>query len=107
MVSKFTSFVAVEHREKVIFDRYFELFLTLVKSSTVEKWKNAKNGPTQIWTYEFLPSLLQDEKFEEGLGPSIYDLVGAEEVDILQYIGWEQKPDMEKTREPVRQNIIC
>ncbi|CAH3018315.1 unnamed protein product, partial [Porites evermanni] len=58
VVSKFTSFVAVEHREK-------------------------------------------DEKFEEGQGPSIEELVAAEEIDILQYIGWEQKPaDTDRRREP-------
>lgn len=46
--------------------------------------------------------IVQDEKFEEGQGPSIEELVAAEEIDILQYIGWEQKPvDTDRRREPV------
>lgn len=46
--------------------------------------------------------IVQDEKFEEGQGPSIEELVAAEEIDILQYIGWEQKPvDTDRKREPV------
>ena len=53
------------------------------------------------------PNFFKDEKFEEGQGPSIYDLVMAEEVDILQYISWEQKPDTaERKREPVSQTLI-
>ena len=48
----------------------------------------------------------KDEKFEEGQGPSIYDLVAAEEVDKLSYIGWEQRPETEKKSEPVRQRFL-
>lgn len=46
--------------------------------------------------------IVQDEKFKEGQGPSIEELVAAEEIDILQYIGWEQKAvDTDRKREPV------
>lgn len=56
VTSKFTSFVAIEHREK-------------------------------------------NEKFEEGKGPSIQDLLKEEVVDILPYIGWEEKiEDKQKKR---------
>lgn len=50
--------------------------------------------------------LIKDEKLDEGLGPSIYDLVSAEDVDMLQYIGWEKEPETERKREPVRQMLI-
>lgn len=56
VVSKFTSFVAVEHREK-------------------------------------------DEKFGKGRRPSILELVSLEDVDILDYIAWEQRPVVEKNQE--------
>lgn len=40
--------------------------------------------------------------FGEGQAPNIEELVAAEEIDILQYIGWEQKPvDTKRIREPV------
>ncbi|XP_015749941.1 PREDICTED: poly [ADP-ribose] polymerase 4-like [Acropora digitifera] len=56
VTSKFTSFVAIEHREK-------------------------------------------NEKFEEGKGPSIQDLLKEEVVDILPYIGWEEKVEDKQKRE--------
>ncbi|XP_015756071.1 PREDICTED: poly [ADP-ribose] polymerase 4-like [Acropora digitifera] len=56
VTSKFTSFVAIEHREK-------------------------------------------NEKFEEGKGPSIQDLLKEEVVDILPYIGWEEKIEDKQKRE--------
>jgi len=49
---------------------------------------------------------MKDEKLDGGLGPSIYDLVSAEDVDMLQYIGWEKEPEIERKREPVRQMLI-
>ena len=48
----------------------------------------------------------KDEKFEEGHGPSIYELVTAEDVDILQYIGWEEKPGIERKRALVSSSLI-
>ncbi|XP_065907778.1 protein mono-ADP-ribosyltransferase PARP4-like isoform X3 [Dysidea avara] len=58
IVSQFTSFVAIEKREK-------------------------------------------DEKFEQSKGPSIAELVDKENVDTLQYIGWEvdQSKDLSKETE--------
>ncbi|KAK2557988.1 Protein mono-ADP-ribosyltransferase PARP4 [Acropora cervicornis] len=56
VTSKFTSFVAIEHREK-------------------------------------------NEKFEEGKGPSIQDLLKEEVVDILPYIDWEEKIEDKQKRE--------
>ncbi|XP_067050666.1 protein mono-ADP-ribosyltransferase PARP4-like isoform X2 [Acropora muricata] len=56
VTSKFTSFVAIEHREK-------------------------------------------NEKFEEGKGPSIQDLLKEEVIDILPYIGWEEKIEDKQKRE--------
>ena len=48
----------------------------------------------------------KDEKFEEGDGPSIYELVTAEDVDILQYIGWEEKPGIVRKRALVSKTLI-
>ena len=36
--------------------------------------------------------LYQDEIFVEGLGPSIEQLVALEDVDILKYMSWEERP---------------
>ena len=34
---------------------------------------------------------VQDEKYDKSAGPSIEDLVAKETVDILGYMGWQQK----------------
>ena len=40
----------------------------------------------------------QDEKFDQSKGPSITELVDKENVDMLQYMGWEidQSKDLVK-----------
>lgn len=40
----------------------------------------------------------QDEKFDADYGPKIEELVAKEEVDILPYVGWEPKPEPDKTK---------
>ena len=50
-------------------------------------------------------SLFQNEKFEEGKGPSIQDLLKEEVVDILPYIGWEEKIEDKQKREQVSGNF--
>lgn len=59
-----------------------------------------------MWKSNLCFFSFKDEKFEEGHGPSINDLVALEEVDILDYIGWEQKPETGKKRELVRQGFL-
>ena len=49
-------------------------------------------------------SLFKNEKFEEGKGPSIQDLLKEEVVDILPYIGWEEKIEDNQKREQVSGN---
>ncbi len=44
----------------------------------------------------------QDEKFDEAQGPTMSDLVLAEDVDMLPYMGWQQLPDVDKKKELVR-----
>lgn len=61
IVSQFTSFVAIEKREK-------------------------------------------DERFDEDNGPSILELVAAESVDILPYIGWEEIEEKQIKRQP---EMVC
>lgn len=50
-------------------------------------------------------SLFKNEKFEEGKGPSIQDLLKEEVVDILPYIGWEEKIEDKQKREQVSGNF--
>jgi len=70
IVSQFTSFVAIEKREKV--------------------W-------TDITNY-LVDTCWQDEKFDQSKGPSMAELVDKENVDTLQYMGWEidQSKDLSK-----------
>lgn len=55
---------------------------------------------TLFFIYFF--ALLQDEKFDEAQGPSMSDLVLAEDVDILPYIAWQQYPGVDKKQDLVR-----
>lgn len=49
-----------------------------------------------------LVCFFQDEKFDKAQGPSMSDLVLAEDVDILPYIAWQQYPGVDKKQELVR-----
>ena len=71
-MSQFTSFVAIEKREKV--------------------WTNL---PVTVLSFD---TCWQDEKFDQSKGPSIAELVDKENVDTLQYMGWEidQSKDLPK-----------
>lgn len=61
--------------------------------------------PDLFFLYCF--ALLQDEKFDEAQGPSMSDLVLAEDVDILPYIAWQQCPDrVDKKQELVRDTLL-
>lgn len=44
----------------------------------------------------------QDEKFDEEQGPTIFDLVFVEDVDILPYMAWQHWPGVDKKKELVR-----
>ena len=66
IVSQFTSFVAIEEREKV----------SLVPSSS----SSVLSPPS--------PPFVQGEKFDVQKGPSIEELVAEEAVDKLVYVGW-------------------
>lgn len=57
---------------------------------------------TLSFLYFFFFALLQDEKFDKPQGPSMTDLVLAEDVDILPYIAWQQYPGDDKKQELVR-----
>ena len=46
-------------------------------------------------------ALLQDEIFDQAQGPSMSDLVLAEDVDILPYIAWQKYPGDDTKQETV------
>ena len=43
----------------------------------------------------------QDEKFDQSKGPSITELVEKEDIDILQYVGW----DIDQSKDIVK--VVC
>lgn len=75
IVSQFTSFVAIEEREKV--------------------------SPSHQRLSHNYDMIAQDEKFDAKKGPSIEELVAKEGVDKLDYVGWmvDQGADPKQVRE--------
>ena len=72
IVSQFTSFVAIEEREKVS-----------MKTTTGHKnWGQTVDDVRCFFCY------FKGEKFDQHTGPSIEDLVGKEQVDKLEYMDW-------------------
>lgn len=100
IVSQFTSFVAIEEREKVREDpRPYctHIYLTthcrewLCCTCSMLGWLlSSWSGCHSVEVVAtVLVVWLQDEKFDPLRGPSISDLVAKETVDKLTYMGWE------------------
>ena len=92
IVSQFTSFVAIEEREKV--GRSVVCVCVCVRG----EWGVCVCGWVIRVGVSRVHSLPQDEKFDKVRGPSIDELVSQESVDKLSYMGWtvDQGKDPEK-----------